>query len=135
MQQAFGRTFTLEPSKVLLVAEGPAFARLVRAGPAAPRYERDAQMEGEAVGETDPAHLELDGFIRLGRMGGCLLVGRESRLHDGVLCGTGRDESHTGMPRFAAEGCAESLMSAPQWVVDETQSELCWSGFESVTTA
>ena len=135
MQQAFGRTFTLESSKVLLVAEGPAFAGLVRAGPAAPRYERDTQVQGEAVGETDPAHLELDGFIRLGRMGGCLLVGRESRLHDGVLCGTGRDESHTGMPRFAAEGCAESLMSAPQWVVDETQSELCWSGFESVTTA
>jgi len=39
------------------------------------------------------------------------------------------------MPLFATEGCAESLMSAPQWVVDETQSELCWSGFESITTA
>jgi len=135
VQQAFCRTFTLEPSEVHLVVEGAAFARLIREGPAAPRYERDTQVQGEAVGETDPAHLELDGFVRLGRMGGCLLVGRESRLHDGVLCGTGRDESHTGMPRFAAEGCAESLMSAPQWVVDETQSELCWSGFESVTTA
>jgi hypothetical protein len=117
------------------VVQRPTLARFVAEGPAAPRYEGDTQVQGESVDETDPAHLMRDVHVRLGRVGGCLLEGRESRLHDGVLCGTGRDESHTGMPRFATEGCAESQMSAPQWVVDETQSELCWSGFESVTTA
>ena len=82
-QRAFAGALPLEASKVLLVAEGSAFATFIREGPTAPRDEGDTQVQGEAVGETDPTCLEFDGG--LGRVGGGPLVGREGRLHDGVL--------------------------------------------------
>ena len=108
VQQALGGAFPLESSKVLLVTQGATLARFVGARPTAPRDESDTQLQGEAVDETDALNLVFDAV--LGRMsGGLLHAGRKCCIHEGVLCGTGRDENRTGRPRFAAKGCAEAL--------------------------
>ena len=80
---AFCGALPFESSKVLLVSEGAALARLIAEGPAAPRDEGDTQVQGEAVDETDPTNLVFSGLV-LRRMGGFLSADRESCTHGGL---------------------------------------------------
>jgi hypothetical protein len=106
----------------VLYSVGAALAGLDREGPAAPFHERDAEVQCDAVGETDPAHLVA--VLRLRRVGRMLVAtsfGRQHGIHGGVL--TRRGSVLDGA------GTATRSPKAP------AMPSLWGRGFESVTTA